>query len=66
MCRLKGQYKKARAGIITNYTGIDAPYEEPEKPELIINTEKIKLESSVQRVLGLLVKKNFIVCTTEL
>ncbi|MEK6582205.1 MAG: adenylyl-sulfate kinase, partial [Nitrospirota bacterium] len=36
----KGQYKKARAGIIKNYTGVSAPYEEPENPDLILDTEK--------------------------
>ncbi len=44
----KGQYKKARAGIIKNYTGISAPYEEPMTPELIIDTEKMDLEASTK------------------
>jgi len=56
----KGNYKKARAGIIKNYTGISAPYEEPENPDLVIDTEKLTIESSVQEVLGLLDKKNVI------
>jgi adenylylsulfate kinase len=34
---VKGLYKKARAGEIKNYTGIDSPYEAPEKPELVID-----------------------------
>jgi adenylylsulfate kinase len=56
----KGQYKKAREGIIKNYTGISAPYEEPDNPNLIIETEKIDLASSVKQVLELLDKKNII------
>ena len=56
----KGQYKKAREGIIKNYTGISAPYEEPDNPDLIIETEKIDLETSVQKVLELLDKRDFI------
>jgi adenylylsulfate kinase len=56
----KGQYKKARAGIIKNYTGISAPYEEPENPDLVIDTEKLAIEQSVQKVIELLHKKNFI------
>lgn len=56
----KGQYRKARAGIIKNYTGISSPYEEPENSDLIIDTEKCDIESSVQRVLELLDKKNFL------
>jgi bifunctional enzyme CysN/CysC len=36
----KGLYKKARAGQITNFTGISAPYEPPEKPQVIVHTDK--------------------------
>lgn len=56
----KGNYKKAKAGIIKNYTGVSAPYEEPENPDLIIDTEELDLEKSVQKVLKLLQDKNFI------
>jgi len=56
----KGQYKKARAGTIKNYTGISSPYEEPEKPELLIDTEKMTLEDSVQKVLDFLGEKQLI------
>ncbi|MEW6107718.1 MAG: adenylyl-sulfate kinase [Nitrospirota bacterium] len=56
----KGLYKKARAGIIKNYTGVSAPYEEPESPDLVIETEKIDIKTSVNQVLDLLDKKKFI------
>lgn len=56
----KGQYKKARAGIIQNYTGISAPYEEPENPDLVIDTEKLTIDESVTRIIYLLNEKNFI------
>jgi len=56
----KGQYKKARAGIIKKYTGISSPYEEPENPDLIIDTEKLELEASVEKVLDVLEQKKFI------
>jgi adenylylsulfate kinase len=56
----KGQYVKARKGIIKNYTGISAPYEEPEDPDLILNTEALDVQSSVQKVLELLDRKKFI------
>ena len=36
---VKGLYKRAKAGEIKNYTGIDSPYELPVKPELVIDTE---------------------------
>ena len=43
----KGLYKKARAGEIKEFTGIDAPYEEPEKPEIIIETDKQNVKQGV-------------------
>ena len=54
---IKGYYKKARAGIIKNYTGIDSPYEIPDNPELTLNTDDQTLEESVQAVLSLLKQK---------
>lgn len=56
----KGQYKKARAGVIKNYTGISAPYEEPLTPELIIDTETTDLEESIKCVTGYLCEKKII------
>jgi len=53
----KGLYKRARAGEIRNYTGIDSHYEEPLNPELIIDTEKLSIEESVKLVIKLLVEK---------
>ncbi len=52
--------KRARAGEITSYTGIDSPYEEPINPELVINTEHELLEESVAKVINLL-KTRFII-----
>jgi adenylylsulfate kinase len=51
---VKGLYKKARAGEIKNYTGIDSPYEAPEKPELVVDTDALSIEESVNEVLKLL------------
>jgi len=56
----KGQYKKAREGLIKSYTGISAPYEKPKNPELIIDTEKTGLEDSVRMVIEFLQEKNII------
>jgi len=56
----KDNYKRARAGLIKDYTGVSAAYEEPESPDLVIDTEEVNLATSVQRVLDLLEKKNFI------
>ncbi|GAA0485406.1 adenylyl-sulfate kinase [Salinibacillus aidingensis] len=46
----KGLYKKARAGEIKGFTGIDAPYEEPVNPEITVDTDKQTLEESVQQI----------------
>jgi adenylylsulfate kinase len=51
---VKGLYKRARAGEIKNYTGIDSPYEAPNNPELIIDTEHESLEESVSKVIDFL------------
>lgn len=48
---VKGLYKKARAGEIKNFTGIDAPFETPLKPNLVVATANQKIEESVQQVL---------------
>lgn len=47
----KGLYKKARAGEIPNFTGISAPYEEPQNPELIIDTVEETVLESVYRLI---------------
>ncbi len=47
----KGLYKKARAGQIKQFTGIDSPYEEPTKPELVVDTDQQSLEQSTQLLL---------------
>lgn len=47
----KGLYKKAREGIIKDFTGINAPYEEPEDPELIVDTDDETVEESAEKVL---------------
>jgi adenylylsulfate kinase len=56
----KGLYKKARAGEIKEFTGIDAPYEEPLNPELVIDTSEKNLEESVQIILSYLKEKEII------
>lgn len=48
---VKGMYRKALAGEITGFTGMDDPYEEPPNPELTLDTDKETVEESVQKVL---------------
>jgi|TARA_B110000116_G_scaffold157376_1_gene136197 adenylylsulfate kinase len=57
---VKGLYRLARAGEIKNYTGIDSPYEKPENPEIVIDTDQQSLEESVSNILDFL-KSNGIV-----
>lgn len=45
---VKGLYKKARAGEIKGFTGIDSPYEAPQNPDLLINTMEASVEASVE------------------
>ena len=47
---VKGLYKKARAGEIKNFTGIDAPYEAPMQPDVLIETEKESVDEAVEKV----------------
>lgn len=57
---VKGLYKQARAGQIKNYTGIDSPYEAPDAPELVVDTEKLSLGQAVDMVLALLMARNIL------
>ncbi|MBN1479509.1 adenylyl-sulfate kinase [candidate division KSB1 bacterium] len=50
----KGLYKKARAGEIKEFTGISAPYEEPENPEIVVDTSELSIEKSVDAVIDYL------------
>jgi len=57
---VKGLYKLARAGKIKNYTGIDSPYEAPNSPELVLDTENEPLEKSVAKVIDFLKSREII------
>ena len=46
----KGLYKKARSGLLKNFTGIDSPYEKPEKPEIHLNTDACTIEEAAERI----------------
>lgn len=53
---VKGLYKKARAGQLKNFTGIDSPYEAPEAPELIVDTVDLTPEEAADRVVEALLR----------
>ena len=46
----KGLYKKARSGLLKNFTGIDSPYEKPENPEIHLNTDACTIEAAAERI----------------
>jgi len=56
----KGLYKKARKGEVENFTGISAPYEEPIKPDQVINTNKLSIDEEVIQIIDNLKKRNLI------
>lgn len=54
---VKGLYKKARKGEIKNFTGIDAPFEEPKNADIIISTEKQNIEQAVDKLYNQVIKR---------
>jgi adenylylsulfate kinase len=56
----KGLYKKARAGLIKNYTGIDSPYEPPINPELVLESAVEKVQDCADKVIQFLIRKQIL------
>lgn len=56
----KKLYVKARQGVIPSFTGISAPYEEPDNPEIIIETDKESIEQAVTKIISYLKNKHII------
>ncbi|HEX3010398.1 MAG TPA: adenylyl-sulfate kinase [Bacteroidales bacterium] len=54
---IKGMYKKARAGEITQFTGINSPFEPPVHPGLVIPTDQLSIEASVEKIFNFLKSK---------
>ncbi len=57
---VKGMYKKARAGEIKNFTGLDDPYEAPPNPDFTVDTEKQTLDESAKAIKEYLKSKNLL------
>ncbi len=57
---VKGHYERARRGEIKEFTGISSPYEEPLSPDLVLETDKLTVESAVDRLLALLIERGII------
>jgi len=47
----KGLYRRARKGEISDFTGVDSPYEAPESPELLVDTSRMSIDESVKAIL---------------
>jgi bifunctional enzyme CysN/CysC len=56
----KGLYKKARAGIMKDFTGISAPYEEPDIPEMVLETDKFSIDDCVTMLIDHLIENNYV------
>jgi adenylylsulfate kinase len=54
---IKGMYKKARGGEIQNFTGISSPFEPPASPDVIIRTDQLSIDSSVEQILSFVKSK---------
>jgi adenylylsulfate kinase len=56
----KGMYARAMAGEIQNFTGISDPYEEPEEPEVLVETDRETIEESLRKVISTLEDRGFV------
>ncbi|OJD38692.1 adenylyl-sulfate kinase [Diplodia corticola] len=56
----KGLYKKARAGVIPEFTGVSAPYEEPVSPEILIRSAETPVEEAVRQIVAYLTEKGLL------
>jgi len=61
----KGLYAKSRAGELPNFTGIDSPYEEPENPDLVLDTTSAPAAELAARVIALLEARELIAAETS-
>lgn len=61
----KKLYEKARVGEIKEFTGISAPYEEPENPEIVLETDKLSIEECVTQIINYLSENQYITSLSE-
>jgi bifunctional enzyme CysN/CysC len=61
IARPEGLYAKARAGVIRNFTGIDSPYEAPEHPEVVVNTDELSVDECVEELLIYLKRRGILI-----
>jgi bifunctional enzyme CysN/CysC len=58
--RSEGLYRRARAGELPNFTGIDQPYETPETPEISIDTSVLSAEAACECIVGYLQERRYL------
>jgi adenylylsulfate kinase len=56
----KGIYRRARTGEIKEFTGVSAPYEEPERPEIVLETDALTIEECIESLLGYLSENGYL------
>ena len=56
----KGLYKKARDGVIKEFTGISAPYEAPENPDIHIQADQVSVEEAVRQIIATVEKRGLL------
>lgn len=56
----KGLYKKAREGVIKEFTGVSAPYEEPEKADIHIRSDETSVEDAVKEIVDYMEQKGYL------
>jgi sulfate adenylyltransferase len=56
----KGLYAKARRGLITDFTGVNDPYEPPKNPEITIDTSRVSVADAVQTILATLEEEGYL------
>ena len=56
----KGLYKKARDGVIKEFTGISAPYETPENPDIHIRADQVSVEEAVRQIIATVEKRGLL------
>jgi len=56
----KGLYKKARDGVIKEFTGISAPYEAPENPDIHIRADQVSVEEAVRQIIATVEKRGLL------
>lgn len=56
----KGLYKKAREGILKEFTGISAPYEAPENPDIHIRADQVSVEDAVRQIIAVIEKRGLL------